>query len=253
MIRGVLLDLSGVLYVGSAPLAGAHEALAKLRAEHVPVHFVTNTTRKPLAAVHRQLSAMGFELAEAEIFTASMAAKAYCEAEQLRPYLVVHPALEPEFADLSQEPYNAVLVGDAADAFTYQRLNGAFRYLMDGAPLLAMGVNRYFKEDDGLSLDAGPFVRALEYAAHTNAQVLGKPSPAFFHTAAETMGCAPGAVVMVGDDVESDVIGALEADLQAVLVQTGKYRPGDEQRIKQPGATMLPDIAATVDWILDHT
>jgi HAD superfamily hydrolase (TIGR01458 family) len=252
MIRGVLLDLSGVLYEGNRPLAGAHEALARLKAVHVPVRFITNTTRKPRHAVHAQLTAMAFDVAQEDIFTAPLAAVEYCRAQDLQPYLIVHPALESEVAALGSGPFNAVLVGDAAQAFTYDRLNCAFRLLKDGAPLLAMGMNRYFREPDGLSLDAGPFVKALEYAAHTNATVLGKPAPAFFHTAAEALGCAPGAVAMVGDDVESDVIGAVEADLQGVLVKTGKYRDGDERRIRQPGAAIAADIGAAVDWILDH-
>ncbi len=143
-----------------------------------------------------------------------------------------------------------MLVGDAGEGFTYENLNQAFRLLLSGAPLLAMGNNRYFKEDEGFSLDVGPFVTALEYAAGTQAKVLGKPAPEFFHAAAADLGCEVGDVVMVGDDVAADVVGGLAAGLQGVLVQTGKYRPGDEDQLESTNARVVPDIAAAIDWII---
>jgi HAD superfamily hydrolase (TIGR01458 family) len=109
-----------------------------------------------------------------------------------------------------------------------------------------MGSNRYFKESDGLSLDIGPFLRALEYAAGVQGTVLGKPSADFFHAAVADMGLEPGEVLMVGDDAEADVQGALDAGLQACLVRTGKYRPGDEDRIDTQRARIAEDLAALV-------
>jgi HAD superfamily hydrolase (TIGR01458 family) len=132
-------------------------------------------------------------------------------------------------------------------------MNRAFRSLLDGGPLLAMGDNRYFKEADGLSLDIGPFVAALEYATGNQAIILGKPAPAFFEGALLSLGCAADEVVMIGDDVLTDVEGALAAGLKGILVRTGKYRPGDEDQITHPGAMVVEDIQAAVDWILTQT
>ena len=101
-----------------------------------------------------------------------------------------------------------------------------------------------------MSLDAGPFVRALEYASGSEAIILGKPSPAFFHAAASQLDCHPGDVLMIGDDVFSDVNGALRAGLKAALVQTGKYRPGDEQKIAAPGACFCTDLLDAVEGVL---
>jgi HAD superfamily hydrolase (TIGR01458 family) len=170
----------------------------------------------------------------------------------LHPYLLIHPDLEGEFPKHPRDAWDAVLVGDAGEEFTYRTLNIAFRLVLDGAPLLAMGYNRYFKELEGFSLDIGPFVAALEFAADTQAKVLGKPAPEFFEAAMSGFGCEPDQVVMVGDDAAADVGGAIRAGLQGILVRTGKYMPGDEDKIDQPNAVIADDIAAAVDWILAH-
>ncbi|MDD3518171.1 MAG: TIGR01458 family HAD-type hydrolase [Chromatiales bacterium] len=249
-IRGVLLDLSGVLYVGTAPLPGAAEALARLQASGLPIRYITNTTRSPRAAIHRQLTDMGFAIAEDHVFTAPRAVRAHIEREHLRPWLLIHPNLKPEFADLATDDPNAVVLGDAGDAFDYHHLNHAFRLLMNGAPLIAMGNNRFFMEDDGLSLDIGPFLAALEYAAGVEGLVLGKPSAAFFQAAVADMGCETREVVMIGDDALADVEGALKAGLQGWLVRTGKYRPGDEARIGVAGAQVVADFRSAVRALL---
>jgi HAD superfamily hydrolase (TIGR01458 family) len=248
MICGVLFDLSGVLYVGEQVLPGALDALGRLRAQRMPVRFVTNVTRSPARKILARLNGMGLAIQARDLFTAPIAAREYLQAHDLRPFSLIHPDLEGEFSDLPKVRPNAVLLGDAGISFSYRNLNKAFRLLMEGAPLLAMGNNRYFREPDGLSLDVGPFLAALEYASGVHPMVFGKPSRDFFATAVASLRCAPSLVVM--DDAWTDVEGAIASGLQGVLVQTGKYRPGDEGRIRLPGAILVADAAAAVDWIL---
>ncbi|MFQ5546308.1 MAG: TIGR01458 family HAD-type hydrolase, partial [Acidiferrobacterales bacterium] len=243
MIGGILLDLAGVLYVGDTPLPGAREAIERLHHARLPTRYLTNTTRSTRRAILNRLSRMGLSIPPYSIYTAPLAARRYVESHGLRPYLLIHPNLKAEFAEFGEGPYNAVLVGDGGNAFTYERLNYAFRLLLEGAPLLAMGNNRYFKERDGFSLDVGPFVTALEYAAGVRAKILGKPAPDFFQAAVADLGCKADEVMMVGDDVAADVIGAVSAGLQGLLVKTGKYRPGDEDQLKSANADVLPDVA----------
>ena len=250
MIGGILLDLAGVLYVGDTPLPGAREAIERLHHARLPTRYLTNTTRSTRRAILDRLSRMGLSIPPDSLYTAPLAARRYVESHGLRPYLLIHPNLKAEFAEFGEGPYNAVLVGDGGEAFTYERLNCAFRLLLEGAPLLAMGNNRYFKERDGFSLDVGPFVTALEYAAGVRATVLGKPAPDFFRAAIADLGCKADEVMMVGDDVAADVIGAVSAGLQGVLVKTGKYRPGDENQLKSANANVLADVTAAIDWII---
>lgn len=249
-IKGVILDLSGVLYVSGQAVTGSVAALGRLRAAGIPVRMVTNTTRKSAEAVVAQLNELGFAVAPQELVTAPHAARRHLQHHGLRPYLVVHPDLRATFGDLAQHDPTAVVIGDAGEGFTYSVLNHAFRLVTEGAPLIAMGRNRYFREADGLSLDAGPFVAALEYASDSQALVVGKPAPALFHSAVESLGLAPREVLMVGDDVEADVAGAQAAGLAASLVRTGKYRAGDESRLEQPCDYVGDDLSAVVDWLL---
>lgn len=250
MVEGVLLDLSGVLYVGDAAVPGAQTALGRLRDAHLPIRFVTNVTRRPFEVILERLREMGFDIAVDELLTAPRAAREYIEAHGLRPYLLIHSALEPEFAALDCESPNAVLLGDAEERFDYAHLNRAFRVLMDGGTLLAMGNNHYFQDRDGLSLDIGPFVAALEYASGREAVILGKPSADFYAVAVASLGCEAKQTVMVGDDALADVDGALAAGLQGILVRTGKYRAGDEEKIVQPGARVVADFVAAAESIL---
>jgi HAD superfamily hydrolase (TIGR01458 family) len=251
MIRGVLLDLSGVLYIGDEPVSGAVDAVKRLSGAGLSMRYITNTTRSTRQMILKRLTRLGFDIAAEDVFTAPIASKQYIETNNLIPYLLIHPNLEPEFSDITGEP-NAVLVGDAGDRFNYDNMNKAFRYLLDGAILLAMGVNRYFKDGNQFSLDAGPFVHALEYASNTKAIVLGKPSYEFYSTAVKSLGCSPEDAVMVGDDVEADVIGAVNVGLNGILVRTGKYIPDDEKKINNK-ATCVADISAAVDQILEQT
>lgn len=252
MIRGVLLDLSGVLYVGQRALPGAAQALARLADAGLPAVFVTNVSQQPRAMLLAHLHRLGLPVDDDALLTAPDAARAYLRRQHLSPYLIVHTAIEAEFAEFGAEAADAVLLGDAGEGFTHARLNRAFRLLMDGAPLLAMGNNRYFRADDGLSLDIGPYVAALEYAADTQAVLLGKPAPAFFAAALARLGCAADEAVMIGDDAEADVGGALHAGLHAVLVRTGKYRDGDEKRIGVGGATVCADVGEAVSRIVER-
>lgn len=247
--RGILLDLSGVLYTGDNPVAGAINAIAKLSETGLPVRYITNTTRSPRHTIIERLGKMGFHISAEEVFTAPIAARQYLESSHLYPYLLIHPNLVSEFENSEDHEFNAVLVGDAAEGFSYEHMNQAFRLLLEGAPLYAMGINRYFKEGDKFSLDAGPFVHALEYASNTQATVIGKPAREFYLSAVESLGCEPQQTVMVGDDVESDVLGAVAADLQGILVRTGKYRQGDEQKLEK-NAECVADISEAVELIL---
>ena len=232
MIKGVLLDISGVLYLGNQPLPGAIQALEHLAQTGRPYRLLTNTSRNSSHQVVEKLQRMGFPIDANVVLTAPLAIRAYLQKHDLTPQLIIHPALASEFSGRFKGRPNAVVVCDAGEHFTYDALNKAFQHLMTGAPLLAVGDNRYFRTEDGaLHLDVGPFIRALAYAAGVDPIYLGKPAPAFFQMACETMGLPPGEVLMIGDDVEADILGALNAGLKAALVKTGKYQPGDENKL----------------------
>ncbi len=250
-IAGVLLDLGGVVYVGDQPIPGALAAIERLRAAEVPLRFLTNVTRQARADLLAKLDRIGVALEPDELMTPSQIAVNLLHSRGARPHLLIHPDLAPDFAGPFEGEAEAVVVGDAGRHFTYQALNAAYRKLNEGAVFLALAANRNFMDADGaLSLDAGAFVAALEYASGRKATVLGKPSPDFFRLAVASIGCAPAEAVMIGDDAEADIVGALEAGLKAVLVRTGKYRPGQETTVARRPTFVARDVADAVDWLL---
>lgn len=225
--KGLLIDLDGTLYVEDAPIPGAREALSRLETAGIPYRYVTNTTRRPRREVVSRLRELGFPAREDLVLAPAAAANAFLEGR--RCHALVAEALFEDLADLVLDISGApeyVLVGDLGDSFDYARLNEAFRYLMEGAGLVALQRNRFWQEADGPSLDAGPFVAALEYASGKTATVVGKPEPAFFEAGLRDLGLEAKDVAVVGDDAESDVAGAQRAGLLGVQVKTGKYRPG---------------------------
>jgi HAD superfamily hydrolase (TIGR01458 family) len=253
MIRGVLLDVAGVLYDGDAAVPGSARAVARLREAGLPIRCVTNSTRNPRRVLLDRLDRLGFDIAPEEVFTPAIAARDLLLKRDRGAHLLVHPDLAEDFEDVPRKgDAMTVVVGDAADHFTYDNMNAAFRALDRGADLMALAMNRSFNDTDGaLSIDAGAFVTALEYASGKTAEVVGKPAPAFFAAALDSMDVPPEHAVMVGDDAESDVAGALRAGLdQAVLVQTGKYRPGAESAHDPAPSHVAETLSDAVDRIL---
>ena len=226
-VEGILLDLSGVIYVEDEAVPGAAETLAAVRSRGLPIRLVTNTTMRPRRSILERLERLGLEADPAELITPATLAKSRCEQAGYESVaLVVLDELREDLEGLEQrgESVDAVIVGDLGDRWSYEVLNEAFRNLMDGAALIALQKNRYWETAEGLSLDAGPFVAALEYGSGTQAEVVGKPSPAFFELALRELGVSADRAAMVGDDVEADVGGAIDAGLRGILVRTGKYR-----------------------------
>ena len=225
--KGLLVDLDGTLYVGDEPVEGAREAIERLLAAGLAIRYVTNTTRKPRREVVTLLNQMGFPAHEEHVFTPAAAAAATLRGRKVHA-LVAEPLREDlSGLTLTYRQPDYVLVGDLGTGFTYECLDVAFGKLMEGAELVALQKNRYWQKESGPSLDAGPFVAALEYASGKEATVVGTPERAFFEAALHELGLETGEVAMVGDDAEADVAGAKAAGLLGIQARTGKYRPGE--------------------------
>ncbi len=250
-IKGVLIDLDGVVHRRGAAIPGSIGAIERLKRANANFRFITNTTRTPLSAVAAELAKIGAATDRAQIFTPARAARAHLEAHGLDPFFVISSALREDFAGLKPGVRRAVVIGDAYAEFAYASLNEAFRQIEHGAEFLALAINRAYRDADGeLSLDAGGFVACLEYAANRKAHVLGKPSAEFFRSAVADMGIAPEEAVMIGDDAEFDVSAAIKAGLRGVLVRTGKYKPGAENAVEPKPDAVAADLLEAVERIL---
>jgi HAD superfamily hydrolase (TIGR01458 family) len=250
-VRGVLIDLGGVVYQAEDALPGAALVIQRLKAAGLAIRFLTNTTSEPKRAMLARLARLGIPAAPEEVFTPADAARSTILADGLAPHFLIQPALAEDFAGLPPGTTPAVIMGDARAGFTYDALNAAYRRLEAGAAFLALASNRVFLDDDGvLSLDMGAFVAALEYASRRKAVVLGKPAAAFFQLAVADMGLEADAVAMIGDDAEFDVAAARAAGLSGFLVRTGKWKPGSAEAAGLPPGTEFDDLAAVVDHLL---
>jgi len=246
-MKALLLDLQGVLFEDGTPLPGAVEAVRAARAGGRILRFVTNTATRHPAAILADLRAMGFTVEEPELFTAPLAARSYLQRQRWRPHALVHPAIRSLFDDLTgssgpgAEP-DCVVLGDARDELSYANLNVVYRLVRAGRPLIGIGMNRCFREGGEWMLDAGAFIRAIEWAALTEALVMGKPSAAFFDELVTSTGVAANDCLMIGDDVDADVGGAMARGIAGCLVRTGKFQEADLDRLPE-GAALIGSIA----------
>jgi HAD superfamily hydrolase (TIGR01458 family) len=150
---------------------------------------------------------------------------------------------------------DAVLIGGADEGeetgriFSYLNLNRAFHELDAGADLYCLHKNRWWQTTDGPRLDGGAFVAGLEYAADTEATVLGKPSAAYFTAALEALDAEAEMTWMIGDDLESDCLGAHRHGMKTVLVRTGKFRPDEVERSQVQPDAIVSSIAQLPDWL----
>lgn len=226
-VKGILFDLDGVLHIGDEPIAGAIEALHHVKSRGIKCIFVTNTTTKSLEGLYQKIAAMSLPIEKNEIFSAPQAAVHYLrQIGNPTLHLILKDDTKKDFEEfqLSDSNPDFVVLGDIGKSWDYVLLNRIFRMIIDGATLVALHKGRYWQTEDGLQLDIGVFVAGLEYATGKRAIIMGKPSPQFFLTSLQRIGLQPEEVIMIGDDIESDIGGAQNVGMRGILVRTGKYR-----------------------------
>jgi len=232
-IKGLLIDLDGVIYNDTQLITGASDTIDWLREENIPFRFITNTTMKSRASLKNKLKSFGIRVKEEEIFTTVLAAVLYIrKSGKEKCHLLLLDDAKKEFAEFECNSPNPdfVVVGDLGDDVSFESINMAFQMLLSGAKLIALQKNRYWLSDRGYTLDAGAWVAMLEFASKKKGQIMGKPSPHFFSLALNDLALPAEKVVMVGDDIESDIKGAHRVGIRGILVKTGKFLPSDLER-----------------------
>ena len=257
-MAAILLDVDGVFHVSGEPIVGGADAVRRLRAAGHRLRFVTNNTTQTRASLAEDLRNMGLELADEELQTTPRAAARALSGRRVLA-LTMHSIVgELDGIELVGEDAEAVLVGGADETpetnlvFSYMNLARAFHELEAGAVLYCLHKNRWWQTKHGPLLDGGAFVAGLEYAAETEAIVLGKPSTAYFEAALEALDADPQMTWMVGDDIESDIAGAQAHGMRTILVRTGKFRPDtvEASRVRPDG--IISSIAHLPDWLEEH-
>lgn len=253
-IKGILFDLDGVFYVGNTLIPGGNETLARLRNHGIDYRFVTNNTTLSRSALTVKLQGLGLHIKEEELLSAN-----YAGVLQLRKLglnrcrLVLRPEAQADYPPSVLDKPEAIVIGDIGNSWDYDLLDSLMNQLLDGAELIALHKGRYFQTNDGLRLDSGAFVAALEHATGKKAHVVGKPHAAFFELGSAQLDASPNELLMVGDDLINDIEGAQGVGYQAVLVQTGKYRQDlvEQSPISPNGiissVAVLPDYLSSLE------
>ena len=242
--KAFLIDLDGTLYFKGEPCPGAIETVNYLRQEKYQLRFLTNTTAKTPKMLHAQMQALGFDIYEDEIFNATYACLQYLRSQSKnRCHFMVDDAVKAFFKEIpvDDDAPDFVVVGDYGEGFDFHALNHAFRLLMNGSELIALQKGLYWFSSEGMFLDCGAFVTLLEAAAGKTAKVMGKPSRTFFKIALESLQCSPSEVIVVGDDITSDILGAQAMEMRSILVKTGKFK-----------LSQLENPVAKPTWVLDN-
>ena len=238
-VKGLLIDLEGVLYSDNKLIPGSIEVIKELRKNNLKLRFLTNTTTTPRNLIFNKLQDFGFNIKEEEIFTPIVATKNYLRDNRVKKIaLVTNVGIIEEFNDyeITQKNPEVVIMGDIYKNFKWEILDRIFKLVyLENSALIALHQNKYCMRDGKISLDLGPFVKAIEYSSGKKSILMGKPEKNFFYLAIKDINIKKDNVLMIGDDIVSDIKGAKDFGVRAIQVKTGKYQNSDcDNKIVQP-------------------
>ncbi|RPI79819.1 MAG: HAD-IIA family hydrolase [Desulfobacteraceae bacterium] len=226
-LQGLIFDIDGVLEYQGRIYPGAVETIKRLKQKNIAVRFLTNSTLKSRASCAQKLRTSGFAAEDHEVITASFATACWLREQKPRSiWVFLEREGLSEFKEFVQDEQNPeyVVIGDNRARFDFDHLNRALRLISRGAKLVGMIDELIDSSLGDLELNVGSWVRMLETAAGVQATYIGKPSFYAFEMTLKTMKAPKESVIMVGDRVLSDILGAQRAGLRSVLVKTGEFR-----------------------------
>lgn len=236
----VLIDFDGIIKLGDKIAPDADLFFHFLTENKIPFFLISNSTLRTSEGMLEFIRKAGIK-PDIPAMTAVDATLSYVKDNFSKVSVYCRPDIKPLFSeyDTDKDP-QAVVLGDIADKWTYETMNEIFRKVWNGAEMIAMHKNRYWEPDGKtLTMDAGAFITAIEYATSREAKVIGKPSPIYFQTALKRLGFDPySEFIMIGDDLESDIAAAQAIGGKGVLVYTGKTQP------PLPSDSVKPDFEA---------
>jgi 4-nitrophenyl phosphatase len=256
-LRGLLIDLDGVVYTGSIAIPGSAWFLGEARRRGFPFKLVTNNSARPPAAVAERLRGMDIEVDPDEIVTSAEAAVAYVK-EASRPgarVLVIgevglREAMAEAGLDLVDEGDAEWVVVGLDREFTYAKLTAATRAIQHGARFVATNADPLLPSEGGLmNPGAGCLVAAIRTAT-VEPTIIGKPEPALFRRGLRRLGDLPPAdVAMIGDRLDTDISGARNVGLRTILVLSGGTTPAALEASSLKPDASAPNLAGVADLL----
>jgi HAD superfamily hydrolase (TIGR01458 family) len=235
--KAILFDIDGVLEFQGRAYPGAPELLDFLRRKGVMIRILTNSTLKSRKHCTEKLIRRGFHIRPEQVITASYATAKYLKT--LNPkscWVMLNGKGIEEFEglhfDLDSPEY--VVVGDYREGFNFENMNKALKLLLAGSKLIVMIPEKVDHSLGKVELTVGAYGKMLEDAAGIKATWIGKPHKYIFEVTLDTLKIDRKNVLMVGDRVATDIIGARAAGIKSVLVKTGEFKESDLDGDVQP-------------------
>lgn len=258
MKRGFLIDMDGVIYRGGELIPGAVDFILRLQREQVPYLFLTNNSQRTRRDVAIKLNRLGMPATEQHVFTCSMATARYLARQKPNgtAFVIGEGGLlnalhHNGYAVVDHSP-DFVVVGEGRTV-TLEMLESATQMILDGAKLIATNMDPNCPTKLGTRPGAGATVAYLETATGAKAMNIGKPSPIMMRAARKELGLATSETIMIGDTMETDILGGVQMGYRTILVLTGSTHANDLQRFAYTPDRVVDSIAQLIEPTLEWT
>lgn len=224
--KGLLLDMDGVIYRGSKLIPGADRFVNLLIQRDIPFLFLTNNSQRTRRDMAKRLERMGMAVSESHVYTCALATASFLADQnpQGTAYVIgeggLLNALHTNGYSIVDHSPDYVVVGEGR-TITLEVLENAVQMILDGAKLIATNLDPNCPTVTGTRPGAGATVAYLEAATGAKALGVGKPSPIMMRAARKQLGLSSAQTVMVGDTMETDILGGVQMGYQTVLVLSG--------------------------------
>jgi NagD protein len=256
MRHGYLIDMDGVVYRGNELIPGADRFVSTLRARDIPFCFLTNNSQRTRRDVVARLARMGIEVEEEHIFTCAMATARFLAGQRQNGTAFVigeggllHALHTNGYAIVDHDP-DYVVVGEGR-TFTMELVEAAVRMVLRGAKLIATNLDPNCPTATGLRPGCGATVAMLEAATGVKAFSVGKPSPVMMRAARKELGLTTDQTTMIGDTMETDILGGVQLGFHTILVLSGGTKREDFPRYAYSPEIVVDSVADLADF-LEH-
>ncbi len=256
MSHGYLIDMDGVLYRGSEMIRGADRFIRELRRRDIPFRFLTNNSQRTRRDIVAKLARMGIEVEEQHVYTCAMATATFLEKQKPNgtAFVIGEGGLltalhHHGYAIVDHDP-DYVVVGEGR-TFNLELVEAAVRMITNGARLVATNMDPNCPTQNGLRPGCGAMVSVLETATGVKAFSVGKPSAFMMRAARKELGLTTDQTTMIGDTMETDILGAVQLGFHSVLVLSGgTQRESLRHYAYQP--ELVVDCIAQLHELLEH-
>lgn len=235
MKHGYLIDMDGVLYRGHDLISGADDFIHQLRTRGIPFRLLTNNSQRTRRDVATKLQRLGIEVEEEHVFTSAMATARFLAQQKPHGTAFVigegglHQALHSNGYSVVDRDPDYVVVGEGR-TFNLELVDLAVRLIHRGAKLIATNLDPNCPTENGIRPGCGAFVALLEVATGVKAFSVGKPSPIMMRAARKEIGLSTDETIMIGDTMETDILGGVQLDYHTILVLSGGTKRDDLPR-----------------------